>query len=86
VRDLPEVGTAVLVTHSATAMALCTALLGLDQRMHVLGPLANCHWSELVSNEEHSWRLRGHNLGVQGTVVPAPAYAEPAEEASDADA
>ena len=46
---LPEVETVVLVTHSATAMALCTALLGLDQQRHVLGPLANCHWSELVT-------------------------------------
>ena len=46
--ELPDVDTAVLVTHSATAMALTTALLGLDQRVHVLGPLANCHWSELT--------------------------------------
>jgi probable phosphoglycerate mutase len=47
-RELPEVSTAVLVTHSATAMALCAALLGTPQDVHVLGPLANCHWSELV--------------------------------------
>ena len=37
----------VLVTHGATSMALTNALLGLDQRAHLLGPLANCHWSEL---------------------------------------
>ena len=46
---LPAVATAVLVTHSATAMALCAALLGTPQDVHVLGPLANCHWSELPS-------------------------------------
>ena len=83
---LPAVETAVLVTHSATAMALCTALLGLDQQRHVLGPLANCHWTELVSDTSAPWRLRGHNLGVPGVVVPLPIYAETDEEASDADA
>ncbi len=49
---LPTVQTAVLVTHSATAMALCNALIGLDQKMHVLGPLANCHWTELTTEHE----------------------------------
>lgn len=85
-RDLPEVGTTVLVTHSATAMALCSALLGLDQRVHVLGPLANCHWSELVCEDGTPWRLRGHNLGVPGAVVPEPVHAAPGDDASDADA
>ena len=82
--------TAVLVTHSATAMALCSALLGIDQSMHVLGPLANCHWSELTV-EEHDgsgpiWRLRAHNVGVPGAVVPLPAHAEAGDDASDAEA
>ncbi|MDP9117083.1 MAG: histidine phosphatase family protein, partial [Actinomycetota bacterium] len=82
-RSLPEVDTAVLITHSATAMALCSALLGMDQAVHVLGPLANCHWSELAA-ELHgdvlpghgptgpalTWRLRAHNIGVPGAVAP----------------
>jgi broad specificity phosphatase PhoE len=84
--DLPDVPTLVIVTHSATAMALCAALLGLDQKLHVLGPLANCHWSELVTEPSGAWRLRGHNLGVPGVVVPAAVRAEPGDEASDADA
>jgi glucosyl-3-phosphoglycerate phosphatase len=88
--ELPEVGTAVLVTHSATAMALTTALLGLDQRVHVLGPLANCHWSELTA-EHHDgvrpiWRLRAHNVGSPGVVVPLPALVHGIEDASDAEA
>jgi probable phosphoglycerate mutase len=83
---LPDVETVVLVTHSATAMALCTALLGLDQQRHVLGPLANCHWSELVRDHSTPWRMRGHNLGVPGVVVPMPVHAEAGDEASDADA
>ena len=89
--ELPDVATAVLVTHSATAMALCSALLRMSQDLHVLGPLANCHWSE-ITVEAHGvappvWRLRGHNLGAPGTVVPLPIRVEDAaDEVSDADA
>jgi len=89
--ELPDVETAVLVTHSATAMALCSALLGMRQDVHVLGPLANCHWSELLA-EHHDgdravWRLRAHNVGVPGVVVPLPVRADGfTEEAVDADA
>jgi broad specificity phosphatase PhoE len=87
---LPDADTVVLVTHSATAMALTTALLGLDQRFHVLGPLANCHWSELTV-EHHdgtstAWRLRSHNVGAPGVVVPLPALVDAGEDASDAEA
>jgi broad specificity phosphatase PhoE len=90
-RELPEVDTAVLVTHSATAMALCAALLGLEQEIHVLGPLANCHWTDL-SAEQHDgatpfWRLRAHNVGAPGTVVPRPLRrADAADDAVDAQA
>ncbi len=66
--DLAELDLAVLVTHSATAMALCSALLGLPQEPHVLGPLANCHWSEL--RHEVRWQLRAHNAGPPGPVIP----------------
>lgn len=83
--ELPAVATTVLVTHSATAMALCNALVGLDQQTHLLGPLANCHWTELTADGGH-WRVRGHNLGVPGVIVPAPVHAEPGDEDSDADA
>jgi glucosyl-3-phosphoglycerate phosphatase len=88
--ELPVVDTAVIVTHSATAMALTTALLGLDQRVHVLGPLANCHWSDLTS-EQHDgaqpvWRLRAHNIGTPGVVVPLPVLVDAGEDASDAEA
>ncbi len=74
--SMPPVATAVLVTHSATAMALCAGLLGMTQDVHVLGPLANCHWSELVTEhvdgDRALWRLRAHNLGVPGVVTPLP--------------
>ncbi len=89
--ELPEVGTAVLVTHSATAMALCSAILGMPQDVHVLGPLANCHWTE-VTAEHHDgavplWRLRSHNVGAPGVVVPLPIRPEEiGPEETDADA
>jgi glucosyl-3-phosphoglycerate phosphatase len=89
-QELPAVATVVLVTHSATAMALANALLGIAQEVHPLGPLANCHWSELYVEAPAigtmpSWRLRGHNLGTPGTVLPLPIRLE-GEDASDADA
>jgi probable phosphoglycerate mutase len=85
--ELPYVPVTVIVTHSATAMALTNALLGIPQELHPLGPLANCHWSELACETDGGpWRLRGHNLGVPGTVVPLPVRAELAEDAADAEA
>jgi glucosyl-3-phosphoglycerate phosphatase len=92
-RGLPDVPTAVLVTHSATAMALCVAVLGMRQDLHVLGPLANCHWSELVL-ETHGgpppahplWRLRAHNVGAPGPVLPVAVRPDSADDASDAEA
>ncbi len=79
--DLPHVPLAVLVTHSATSMALCLALLGLPQQPHVLGPLANCHWTELAY--ENRWTLRAHNAGAPGPVIPRLTTDE---DAPDADA
>jgi glucosyl-3-phosphoglycerate phosphatase len=90
-RELPDAGTAVLVTHSATAMSLCSGLLGLPQDVRVLGSLANCHWSELGA-EQHagakpSWRLRAHNIGAPGTVAPLPVrLVDAGEDAPDAEA
>jgi glucosyl-3-phosphoglycerate phosphatase len=89
--DLPDVQCAVLVTHSATALALCSVLLGLRQDVHVLGSLANCHWSDLGA-EQHAdvtpkWRLRAHNIGAPGTVAPLPVrVAADGEDAPDAEA
>jgi glucosyl-3-phosphoglycerate phosphatase len=82
--DLPDVGLAVLVTHSATAMALCADLLGLPQDPRVLGPLANCHWSELWCEPRTAlWQLRAHNAGPPGPVIPR---IQPEDDAPDAQA
>ena len=76
-----DVHLAVIVTHSATAMALCAALLGLPPRDPVLAPLANCHWSELRHGSR--WELRAHNVGAPGPVIPR---LDLEEDAADAEA
>jgi glucosyl-3-phosphoglycerate phosphatase len=61
--------TVVLVTHSATAMALTGRLLGLPvSGWRALGPLGNGRWSEFTA-DEHGWRLRAHNLGPLGSPI-----------------
>lgn len=61
--------TVVLVTHSATAMALTGRLLGLPVTgRRGVGPLGNGRWSEF-SFDEHGWRLRAHNVGPLGSPV-----------------
>lgn len=61
--------TVVLVTHSATAMALTGRLLGLPVTgWRPVGPLGNGRWSEF-SLDEHGWRLRAHNVGPLGSPV-----------------
>ncbi len=76
-------GPLVVVTHSATAMALTANLLEMDQSVHVIGPLANCHWTDLTADPE--WRLRAHNIGAPGVIAPLPARTG-SDDASDADA
>ena len=61
--------TVVLVTHSATAMALTGRLLGLPVTgWRSIGPLGNGRWSEFTS-DQHGWRLRAHNLGPLGPPI-----------------
>ena len=80
----------MLVTHSATAMALCNALLGIGARACT----CSARWptatgpSSTASTTPTAARAGGcaaHNLGAPGSVVPLPADAA-AGEASDADA
>lgn len=64
-----EGDTVVLVSHSATAMALTGRLLGLPVTgWRAVGPLGNGRWSEFTE-DEHGWRMRAHNLGPLGTPV-----------------
>lgn len=88
--DLPDVQTTVVVSHGATAMATVNGLLGIEQRVHPLSALANCHWTELARNPDNSydamWRVRGHNLGAPGAIVPLPSHPVVSEATTDADA
>lgn len=86
--DLPVVPLTVIVLHGATAMALTNALVGIDQAVHPLVGLTNCHWTELVDTEgrDAGWRVRGHNLGALGAVVPLPVHPVSEETTADADA
>lgn len=68
--SLPGEGVIVLVTHSATALALTGAVLRLPHERHALGPLANCHWTELARQDDGQYRLRAHNVGPPGAVIP----------------
>lgn len=85
VSELPQTGLVVLVSHGATAMCLSAALLGLPQTPSILGPLANCHWTEL-RNPGTGWVLRAHNAGPPGPVIPVVAATETADYAADAEA
>lgn len=80
--ELPEAELTVLVSHGATSMCLTAALLGLPQTPSILGPLANCHWTELRDSGD-GWILRAHNAGPPGPVIPLLA---PDGDHSDADA
>jgi probable phosphoglycerate mutase len=53
---------AVLVSHGAAINLGMSRLLGLPERVRVLGPLGNCAWSVLGRRDGH-WRLLEHNVG-----------------------
>jgi probable phosphoglycerate mutase len=53
---------AVLVSHGAAISLGMSRLLGLPERIRVLGPLGNCAWSVLGRRDGH-WRLLEHNAG-----------------------
>ncbi|HEV7654012.1 MAG TPA: histidine phosphatase family protein [Mycobacteriales bacterium] len=81
--------TIVVVTHSATAMALTGRMLGLPVTdWRAVGPLGNCRWSEF-RGDEHGWQLRAHNVGPLGVPVTGlstsdgVAAAEPTGDAPD---
>ena len=91
--DLPSSRTLVVVTHAATAGRLLEALLGLGpEHRRLVGPLANCAWSEL-SVQGDRWRLLRHNvsgprppadravLARAGSQEPVPARADDAAAA-----
>ncbi len=61
--DLPDGGTALVVTHGVTTRVVTGDLLGLDRvaSWTMLSGLGNCHWAELGQYGD-VWRLHGWNL------------------------
>ena len=77
--DLPAAKTAVVVTHAATSGRLVEALLALGpEHRRLIGPLANCAWSELA-RQGTRWRLLRHNVTAPDAALvaegPAPTAA-----------
>jgi broad specificity phosphatase PhoE len=74
---------AVLVSHGAAINLGMSRLLGLPERVRVLGPLGNCSWS-VVGRRAGRWRLLEHNVGRLPDLAPEPVpvlAAGPEEEA-----
>jgi glucosyl-3-phosphoglycerate phosphatase len=59
-------GITILITHGGSVRWGVATLLGWPEESALtLGPLRNCHWSELGYHREHrGWQLLTHNLGV----------------------
>jgi glucosyl-3-phosphoglycerate phosphatase len=72
---LDDGSTAVLVSHGAAINLGISRLLGLPERVRVLGPLGNCAWSVLGRRDGH-WRLLEHNVGRLPEQVPEPVEEE----------
>jgi glucosyl-3-phosphoglycerate phosphatase len=68
---------AVLVSHGAAISLAMSRLLGLPERVRVLGPLGNCAWSVMGRRDGH-WRLLEHNAGKILDLVAEP-VSEPEE-------
>jgi glucosyl-3-phosphoglycerate phosphatase len=75
---------AVVVSHGAAINLGMSRLLGLPERVRLLGPLGNCSWS-VLGRRAGRWRLLEHNVGrlpdvaLEAVSVPA---AGPEQEAA----
>ena len=69
--SLSDGSLAVLVSHGAAINLGMSRLLGLPERVRVIGPLGNCAWS-VLGRRSGSWRLLEHNVGVLPDVAPEP--------------
>jgi probable phosphoglycerate mutase len=79
--DLEPAATVVVVSHGGTAGRLIEHLLGLSpDHRRLLGPLANCAWSELVAHESR-WRLMRHNITAPEAALPDTGAPPPAQDA-----
>ncbi|MFI0796429.1 MULTISPECIES: histidine phosphatase family protein [Micromonospora] len=72
--DVAPGGTIVVATHGGGARQGCGYLLGWDHTvLRAIGPLQNCHWTELRHSEPRGWQLLAHNVGPITLQAPAEA-------------
>ncbi|MEJ3749657.1 histidine phosphatase family protein [Actinomycetes bacterium KLBMP 9797] len=65
-------GTVVVATHGGAARQGCGFLLGWPPEvLRTIGPLQNCHWTDLGHDQVRGWWLRAHNAGLS-THRPTP--------------
>jgi glucosyl-3-phosphoglycerate phosphatase len=69
--SLADGSLAVLVSHGAAINLGTSRLLGLPERIRVIGPLANCAWS-VLGRRSGAWRLLEHNVTVLPDIAPEP--------------
>jgi probable phosphoglycerate mutase len=73
--DLVPGGTVVVATHGGAARQSCGQLLGWGPEiLRSVGPLQNCHWTELRHDPVRGWQLRAHNVGVTTQTAIAGPY------------
>ncbi|HEX5542690.1 MAG TPA: histidine phosphatase family protein [Micromonospora sp.] len=67
-------GIVVVATHGGAARQSCGYLLGWGAEvLRTIGPLQNCHWTELRHDPTRGWQLRSHNVGVTAQhTIPTP--------------
>lgn len=71
-------GVLVVVSHGGAARQGIGAVLGWPTSVvRAIGPLGNCHWSELRGATGRGWRLQAHNVGPRVPREPLP----PADDA-----
>ncbi|MEH1128110.1 histidine phosphatase family protein [Micromonospora sp. CPCC 206061] len=72
--DAAPGGTIVVATHGGAARQGCGFLLGWSPEiLRSVGPLQNCHWTELGHDQVRGWWLRSHNAGLSGNrPTPSP--------------
>ena len=71
--DTHRGGTVVVATHGGGARQGCGHLLGWPPEiLRAIGPLQNCHWTELRHDDVRGWQLRAHNVGLLNN-GPTPA-------------
>ncbi|MEU8817726.1 histidine phosphatase family protein [Actinoplanes sp. NPDC048796] len=62
--SVPSTGTVVVATHGAAARQGVARVLGWSmEQVRTLRALQNCHWVELIHDDDRGWQLATYNVG-----------------------